>query len=98
MGTIFMNNGSDMMKGHLREPAEIPRLVFISKADVTLSWYDCVATAEWMENNREAEVELVLYETAMNCSMHRDDPTGYFHRVGQWRKQLPAREPATELD
>merc|ERR1719433_965848 len=87
---IFGDGGPDQTKGHLREPAEIPRLNFISKADVTMPWWDCVVTAQWMKENRGVEVEVVVYETAMNCSMHRDDPTGYFGRVGQWHKKLPA--------
>lgn len=92
---IFDNGAPDQMKGHLQEPVDIPRIVFISKADVTLPWYDAVCTAKWMEENRKP-VEFELYETAMNCSMHRDDPMGYFGRVSEWHGKLPPYDGAGE--
>jgi hypothetical protein len=85
---IFDNNHWDMHKGIMREPADISRLMFVSKSDPTLFWESCLHHCEWMKKERGADIELEIYEQSINCSMHRDDPKGYFERVEAWLAQV----------
>merc|ERR1712039_916953 len=90
----IFDNPDDSFKNSCREPAQVPRICFYSKADVTFDYRDCEATAEAVERMNGVTTEMVRYDTAPNCRLHAQDPELYFGRLGAWLENLPPHRSA----